>query len=262
VLDPAPEFSPVPHVSAPDPGDRPEAAPRRTLPIERLGALIEVLLCSGYPTQILIVGALTAVGMPTHTSDGTLSPPFVILMSLIDMLLVVSLAAFFLRAHRESLRDLVVGPRWPSREVALGMLLIPAAFVFVLVVRAIVLVAAPSLDNVSVNPFQRMLKTPQDAAMFALVAMFAGGVREEIQRAFITRRFDQFLGGGAIGIVVFSAVFGAGHLDQGYAAAIAIGFLGAAWGCVYWMRQSAIAPIVSHAGFNLAQLLIFTTLTG
>jgi membrane protease YdiL (CAAX protease family) len=61
---------------------------------------------------------------------------------------------------------------------------------------------------------------------------------------------------------VYSAVFGLGHLDQGYAASIAIGCLGAAWGFLYWIRRSAIAPMVSHAAFNLAQLLIFTTLTG
>ena len=85
---------------------------------------------------------------------------------------------------------------------------------------------------------------------------------EEIQRAFIILRFDQYLGGGIVGIVVYSAVFGLGHLDQGYAASIAIGCLGAAWGCLYWIRQSAIAPMVSHAAFNLAQLLKFAALSG
>jgi membrane protease YdiL (CAAX protease family) len=105
-----------------------------------------------------------------------------------------------------------------------------------------------------------MLQTPGDAAIFAFVVTFAGGVREEIQRGFIIRRFDSYLGGAAAGIVLYAGVFGLGHLEQGYAAAIATGMLGAFWGIVYWKRQSVIAPMVSHAGFNLAQLLKFVTL--
>jgi len=123
-----------------------------------------------------------------------------------------------------------------------------------------VLALKPELHNVTVNPFERMLGTPRDAAIFAFVVMFAGGVREEIQRGFIVRRFDQYLGGAVAGIVIYSAVFGLGHLHQGYAAAIAISCLGAAWGALYRARGSVIAPIVSHAGFNLAQLLKYVIL--
>ena len=36
---------------------------------------------------------------------------------------------------------------------------------------------------------------------------------------------------------------------------IAIGLLGFAWGLLYIVRRSIIAPLVSHATFNLAQLL-------
>ena len=68
------------------------------------------------------------------------------------------------------------------------------------------------------------------------------------------------LGGAVVGIVVYSIVFGLGHIEQGYAAAIATGSLGATWGLVYWRRQSIIAPIVSHAGFNLLQLVKYVSL--
>jgi membrane protease YdiL (CAAX protease family) len=84
--------------------------------------------------------------------------------------------------------------------------------------------------------------------------MVAGGVREEVQRGFILHRFDQFLGGAAAGVIVFSVFFGLGHLEQGFDAAIATGTLGAFWGVVYVRRRSIVAPMVSHAGFNLAQL--------
>ena len=60
--------------------------------------------------------------------------------------------------------------------------------------------------------------------------MIAGGVREEIQRGFILHRFRQYLGGGVIGVIVHSGLFGLGHVDQGWDAAITVGTLGAIWG--------------------------------
>jgi membrane protease YdiL (CAAX protease family) len=134
------------------------------------------------------------------------------------------------------------------------------AFVLVVVILAAILAIRPSLHNVTVNPFERMLQTPRDAAIFAVVVMLAGGVREEVQRAFIVRRFNQYLGGAMVGIAVYSVIFGLGHVEQGYAAAIATGSLGAGWGVLYWRRQSVIAPIISHAGFNLAQLVKYVSL--
>jgi membrane protease YdiL (CAAX protease family) len=257
VLDPAPEIPPYPPVDPPDPP--PVALPRPTLPIERLGALIEIFLASGLPTQLLVFQALTSFGMPSRAADGGWSPAFIVSMALIDMVLVLLLIWMFLRAHREPLPGFVLGPRWPLREVMLGLACIPAAFLLVVLVLAAILAIRPSLHNVAVNPFERMLQTPRDAAVFAVVVMLAGGVREEVQRAFIVRRFDQYLGGAAVGIVVYSVVFGLGHIEQGYAAAIATGSLGAAWGLLYWRRQSVIAPIVSHAGFNLLQLVKYVS---
>jgi membrane protease YdiL (CAAX protease family) len=240
--------------------DESEPAPTRrpTLPVERLGALIEVFLCSGFPTQLLVLAALTEAGLPARGGDGSLSPAFVTLWALSDMVLVLGLVYMFLRAHGEPVLEFVVGARRPSREAALGVLLIPAAFA--VVVLALVLVLRPSLNNVPVNPFERMMQTPTDAAVFALVVMLAGGVREEVQRGFIVRRFDQYLGGGLVGVAVYTVVFGLGHIEQGYAAAIATGALGVLWGWVYYVRRSIIAPMVSHAGFNLGQLVKYVSL--
>jgi membrane protease YdiL (CAAX protease family) len=265
VLDSAPEHS---SISLVDPADPPGAqqtspaanVPRPTLPVERLGAFIEILLCSGIPTQVLVVIALTHFGLRSRTADGGLSPPFIVAMSLIDMVLVLSLVCLFLRAHHEPVRLFLTGGRRAGREALLGLALIPAALALLIVVLALILTFKPELHNVPINPFERMLQTPRDAAIFAVVVMLAGGVREEIQRAFIIRRFDQYLGGGLVGIVIYSGVFGLGHLDQGYAAAIATGALGAGWGLVYWSRGSVLAPVISHAGFNLAQLVKYVTL--
>jgi membrane protease YdiL (CAAX protease family) len=76
-----------------------------------------------------------------------------------------------------------------------------------------------------------------------------------VQRAFLLRRFERWLGGARVGIVVTSVVFGAGHFIQGADAAVATGLLGAFWGVVYLRRRSIGATVVSHAGFNLVQIL-------
>jgi membrane protease YdiL (CAAX protease family) len=249
VLDPAPEPLPVPAVSPPV-----------ILPVQRLGALVEVLLCSGFPSQLFLIAVLTGFGMPLRTAAGDLSPRFVFTLSMLDTVFVVGLVFFFLRAHREDARDVLLGQRRVWREALLGIALMPVVFLLVMVILGVILTFMPELHNVPRNPLEDMLQNRQDAMIFAVVVMIAGGVREEIQRGFILHRFSQYLGGGVVGVIVFSTVFGLGHIDQGIDAAIATGLLGAAWGAVYLARRSIVAPMVSHAGFNLAQLVKYVAL--
>ena len=118
-------------------------------------------------------------------------------------------------------------------------------------------VFAPWLHNVERNPLEEMLRTPGDAAIFAVVVVVAGGVREEVQRAFILRRFERWLGGATVGVVIASAVFGAGHALQGGDAVVATALLGAFWGVVYLRRRSIVGPMISHAAFDLLQVGLF-----
>ncbi len=196
---------------------------------ERLGALAEVVLCSGFPTQIVILAAMTGFGMRLDTAGGW-SPLFVATLSLLDTALVIGLVLFFLRAHRESARDVLLGrgPVW--REVVAGVALLPVVFVLAMVVLAVLILIAPQLHNVPKNPMEDLMRNPRDAAIFGIVVMIAGGLREEVQRGFILHRFGQYLGGGAVGVVVHSTIFGLGHFEQGWDATIAVGTLGAIWG--------------------------------
>ena len=237
----------------PEPSYVPER--RRVLPLERVGALVEIVICSGFPTQILLILTMRAVGMPMRASDGRLSPTFVFTLSLLDALLVIGLVLTFLRAHHESAREVLLGKVSLVREALFGLATLPAVFMFVTLVLVIVIRFAPQLHNVATNPFEDMLRTRTDAIIFTVVVMVAGGVREEVQRGFIAHRFDHYLGGALWGIAVYSVFFGAGHVDQGYDATIAVGLLGFAWGLLYISRRSIVAPLVSHATFNLAQLL-------
>ena len=90
------------------------------------------------------------------------------------------------------------------------------------------------------------------------VVVIAGGVREELQRAFVLHRFDRHLGGGAVGLLAFSILFGLGHLEQGRDVALATAALGALWGAIYLRRRSAVAPGIAHAGFNLSEIVRHT----
>jgi membrane protease YdiL (CAAX protease family) len=227
-------------------------APRPILPIDRLEAAFEVLLCSGI-TMLLLGLALYVFGIPTVTPEGTLVPRAVVLVSLLDTAVVIGLVILFLRAHDESPRQVLIGNR-VLRDVGLGIVLIPVVFFLVVLILGIIIYFLPFLRNVPKNPLEAMMRTRGDAILFAFVAMIAGGVREEVQRGFIIHRFDGFLGGGAVGVIVYSTVFGLLHYSQGWDAAIATGCLGATWGFVYLRRRSIIAPVVSHAGFNLAQV--------
>jgi membrane protease YdiL (CAAX protease family) len=224
---------------------------------ERLGAFVEVVLCSGFPTQIVILTAMTGFGMRLETAGGGWSPLFVATLSLLDTALVVGLIFLFLRAHRESARDVLLGYRVPWREVIVGIALLPVILILASLTLKIVVTLAPHLHNVSKNPMEDLMRNPRDAAIFGVVVMIAGGVREEIQRGFILHRFSQYLGGGVVGVIFHSVVFGLGHFDQGWDATIAVGTLGAIWGTIYLIRRSIIAPMVSHGTFNLAQLVLF-----
>jgi uncharacterized protein len=227
------------------------------LPVQRLAAAIEVILTSGFPTQIALIVALRGVGLDLRTEDGGLSPIFIFTLSLLDAAIIVGLVLLFLRSHRESARDVLLGPRPLLREAALGVAIVPAVFFAVVLILTLLLTLAPWLHNVPRNPLEDLLTTRRDALIFAVVVMIAGGVREEIQRGFILHRFGQYLGGMHVGLLVHSVVFGLGHLDQGYDAAIATGTLGLMWGLLFIARRSIVAPVVSHAGFNLLQLVKF-----
>lgn len=240
----------------------PDALPavRPVLPVERVSAILEIILCSGFPTQLLLIFVLRGFGMSLESADGGLNPSFIFTISMLDAVLVIGLVVLLLRAHHESPGNVLLGRVRLLREALVGVGLIPITFFVVVLILAVVLTYAPHLHNVARNPLEDMLRNRTDAAIFAVVVMIAGGVREEVQRGFIVHRFGQYLGGGAFGVVFYSVLFGLGHFEQGWDASIATAVLGAFWGFIYLRRRSIVAPVVSHAGFNLAQVVKYVAL--
>lgn len=246
----------------------PESQPPLPLPVarihptleQRVVAIVEVLLCSDYPTQLLLGATFGALGFYPQASDGSLKIGFVAALSIADTVLLVGLMVILLVARGDRPSVVFLGARPVLREAQAGVPMTFVAFLIALLVLLPIRALVPWLHTVAQNPLQDLIRTPRDAALFAVVVVVAGGVREELQRAFLLNRFERWLGGGTVGVVVASAVFGAGHLLQGADAAIATGLLGAFWAVVYLRRRSVVAPMVSHSGFNLLQLAQFVAI--
>jgi membrane protease YdiL (CAAX protease family) len=239
------------------PSPNPQSQPAEVSPTiaERAVALIEILICSDFPTQFALAAVLNGLGYGPYDAHGALRVGFVVGLSLVDAAVLIGLILLLLTAHGERPRDVFFGARPVRRELSAGIPMVFAALGIGVLVLVPIQRYAPWLHTVPHNPLEALIRSPQNALLFALVVIVAGGVREEVQRAFILHRFEQWLGGGGVGVVVSSAAFGAGHLIQGVDAAIATGVLGAFWGIVYLRRRSIVAPMVSHAGFDLVEIV-------
>jgi membrane protease YdiL (CAAX protease family) len=237
------------------PESAPVAVSTAPPPLTRSRAAAEVLLCSGYPTQLVIIAALGTFGIQP-LEDGVISPTFIFAVSAIDTVLLLGLVFLFLFHSHERPRDVFLAQGRPAGEIGLGVLLLPAVFMLVIGVQLVIQQFAPYLRNVQVSPFSQLLASPLLLAGFIILVMIAGGVREELQRAFLLHRFEQRLGGGRIGILVTSVAFGLGHTLQGWDAAIITALMGALWGTVYLTRRNVLSTVTNHALFNLSQIAL------
>lgn len=236
---------------------RPDAVDVR----DRLTAVLEILLCSSIPTQLAIGALLRLLGIQSTDAAGHLSFTFVLALSLSDTAVLIGMMVLLMHAHGESARATWLGPTSEGRgakarrDALIGLATVPLVFVGVGILLNTIRLFVPSLHNVPTNPLEQFAATPGQAALFSLVAILAGGVREELQRAFMLRRFEQYLGGITVGIWVISIAFGLGHLMQGWDAVVTTAALGAFWAWMYVHRRSSAGPIVSHAGFNSLEIL-------
>jgi membrane protease YdiL (CAAX protease family) len=216
---------------------------------------VEIVLCSGYPTQILISAVLIVLGFDPMPG-GKLSGRFVFALATVDTVVLLSIVMAFILRRGESPRRVFFGDTLPVREAMAGVLVTPFVIAVVIALTLLIRSIAPTLHNVPDNPLEGLLADQGNIWIFLFVVIVAGGIREELQRAFLLHRFREDLGRPWMGLLITSVSFGLGHTMQGYDAAVITGSLGALWGAIYLTRGSALAPMVSHSLFNVGQLVL------
>jgi uncharacterized protein len=227
-----------------------EAAPR-SAPIDRVQALIEVLLASGVLSSLLAAVPFSVRKIGANLlQDARLVSAFILLEAAITLLIVLAL----LKIHRETLSEMGLNrKRWAVNALA-GLALLPVFFLTNAAVAELFRRFLPRffMDR---NPLVELIHTPRDLALFLTSAVVAGGIKEELQRAFILTRFRQHLGGAWLGLVLWSAAFAAGHYLQGFQGVIVAGVLGLLFGTLYLVSRSLVAPMVSHAAYDVVVLI-------
>jgi membrane protease YdiL (CAAX protease family) len=229
----------------------PPAAPQKTW-VDRLQALFEVILLAGLASSILAALPFTwgESGREALLANVRVISLYLLLETAITFLLLW----LVMRAHRETLVGL--GLRWQRwrSDLLLGLALVPVLFGVNILVSVVFQVFFPKLflDH---NPLTELIRTPQDLGLFIAAAWLAGGIKEEVQRAFILRRFQTYLGGAGLGLVIWSINFGLGHYVQGVQGMVTAGALGLIFGIAYLVRGNLIVPIIAHGAYDTVALL-------
>lgn len=233
----------------------PNPEPRPKLWVDRIQAIFEIVLLSGLISSLLsslIIHAFQGQNAAYLLNSAKVLGIFLLLESGITFLIL----ALILKIRGESICSLGLGwNRWKS-HLALGLALVPFLFMINGVV-ALVFRAYFPRYYLEKNPLTELIHTPQQLAFIIFSALIAGGIKEELQRAFILTRFRLYLGGAGLGLILWSLVFGAGHYVQGVQGVVIAATYGLIFGAVYVLSGSLIAPIVAHSAYDTIALLTF-----
>jgi len=233
--------------------------PEKSVWQKRLQALFEVLLLAGIVSALL---AFTPFSMSRLASEqvyhnARLLTGYILLEAAITLILLMVV----LKSHRETLFDLgLIWSEWKP-NLYVGVFLVPILFAVNELTGILFHIFFPQYVAAQ-NPLLDIIRTPTDLALFLVVSIFAGGIKEELQRAFVLDRFRTYLGGAKLGLVLWSFAFGLGHYAQGVQAIVSATLFGFLFGSIYLIRRNLIAPMVAHALYDISALLGFWFLKG
>jgi membrane protease YdiL (CAAX protease family) len=232
----------------------PADEPRNPL-IKKALALFEVLVVSGLLLRFLAFLPVALIkGMEARpvTNNVTTLSAFLLLESAITFIFLL----IILRAHGETVRDLGLSAKHWKKYLLIGLALVPFLFLVNFTVAFVVHTCLPKY-YIERNPLTEGINTPLQLALLIFSALIAGGIKEELQRAFILRRFSRYLGGAGFGLVVWSLAFGAQHYLQGLQGIAVAAILGLVFGAMYLLSNSLIAPICAHSAYDVLALLLY-----
>lgn len=229
-------------------------APRKPL-IDRFQALFEIVLLSGLISSFLAALPFSAFGRKSVElliNDANIVCAFLLLESGITIFLLT----LILKAHRETISSLGFHrDRW-KHNLLVGLALVPFLFLVNVVVAMAFRIYLPKY-YIDRNPLTEIIQTPKQLALFVFSALVAGGIKEELQRAFILRRFGRYLGGAGLGLILWSLAFGAGHYVQGAQGITVAAIYGFVFGLIYLLSGSLIGPIVAHGAYDTLALIVY-----
>jgi membrane protease YdiL (CAAX protease family) len=229
----------------------PPPLPQKTW-VDRMQALFEVILLGGIASSLLagLPFMFSPAGRESLLANVRAMSTYLLLEAAITFVLLL----LVMRAHGETIQGLGLSwLRWRS-DVILGLAIVPLLFTLNIVISVIFQAFFPRLF-LERNPLTDLIRSPGDLGLFIGTALIAGGIKEEVQRAFIVRRFQAYLGGANLGLVLWSAAFGIGHYVQGVQGMIAAGVFGLIFGIAYLARGNLIAPMVAHSAYDTLALL-------
>jgi membrane protease YdiL (CAAX protease family) len=233
--------------------ERVEGSAKRRSWKQRAITLLEILLALGILTDGLtqfVLGRIPPLSDPLASMKALAA--FTTLSSLLLLLLLSLLQRM---KHEGQIAPFFgAGRRW-GREIALGMAWVPAVFALSFALKSLARHFAPGIFSGERNVLEELMKSPGDLALFLFVAILAGGIKEEIQRAFVIRRFEAGWGPAWLGALLYAVYFGWGHRAQGWDEACIAGLVGLAWGLLFVRRRSVVAPMFSHGLYDAAELV-------
>jgi len=221
-------------------------------------ALFEVLLLAGVVSSLLAMlpfafSASRREHLLENVGDTT---AYILLEAAITLLLIF----LVMRSHGETFNWLGLSwTRWGVNVLA-GLAIVPLLFLLNLLVSLIFQAYFPKYFMES-NPLTEMVQSPRDLVLFTVTALIAGGFKEELQRAFILRRFQTHLGGAGLGLILWSVIFGLGHYVQGVQGVVAATLFGLIFGAVYLIRGNLIIPMAAHGAYDTIALVGFWLMT-
>ena len=228
--------------------------PRKSLWRDRLQALLEVLVVAGLLSSAIAYLPFALSGINHEALVG--KARVIALFILVEACITVALLMLILRAHGESLRYLGWRSNRLGADVFIGLLVVPVLFLMSVLVSHFFRSFLPRYYSEQ-NLLLETIRSPGDLALFIVSALFAGGIKEELQRAFVLVRFRDYLGGTTVGLILWSTFFAYGHYLQGVQGSVVAGLYGFLFGVIYLVRGSLVAPVVAHSVYDAAALLAY-----
>jgi uncharacterized protein len=159
---------------------------------------------------------------------------------------VVAYIAWGANRHGSSLRELI-GGRWNNSKAVLKDVAIAAGFWLIALV--VLFSTAVALHTTKAGQAVRFLLPQNHLEIFLwiLTSITAGICEEIIFRGYFQKQFSAWTSSVPAGVLLSAAVFGAGHVYQGWRSAILIAVYGLLFGILAEMRKSLRPGMMTHA---------------